>query len=698
MYAQIALPIPLDELFDYQIPTTLLPQLKIGCRVKVPFGHQQQVGFCVNIQEVSQVAAEKVKEILSILDPEPVVTLQMLSFSQWWAKYYHCSLGEALETTVPYCTTIQRRKNILIAIQPGYDITYEINALRAKSPSQAQILELLQDSQAPLERSQIRSKLKISLAPFKLLESKGFIKTIYEEKVPDLFAHLPTETTPKVELTPAQQNAFQEIQKAIELEKFKVFLLFGVTGSGKTEIYLRTIELIVQQKKEAIVLVPEIALTPQTVIRFKQRFPNVAVLHSELSNAQRAYQWEQIHAGKIQVVIGPRSAIFAPTHHLGLIVVDEEHEPSFKQQNTPRYHARDLAVKRGQEANAIVILGSATPSLETYHNCLKHKYIMLSLPERIGTAKLPQFSVVNMKEECQEQKRFVYLSRVLIAGIEKRLAAQQQVILFLNRRGFATNITCPVCGYEIHCPHCEIPLTYHKQKHISLCHYCNFEAAAPTECPSCHFQGIRFMGIGTERIEASLRKFFPNARIHRMDSDTMVSRQKYEDSFLAFSRHEIDILLGTQMIAKGLDFPKVTLVGIISADTNLQLPDFRSSERAFQLIVQVAGRAGRGETEGEVILQTWQPDHYAIQFALTQNYTKFAEDELKFRQELSYPPFSRLLRILIEGPVIASIITKAEEIIANLPPQIAKSSALPQPQSKKSQMPIATISLSNAQP
>lgn len=668
LYAQIALPLPLEETYDYIIPETYVAQLKIGCRVKVPFRHQMLTGFCIGISEQTNVPTEKMKSVLEILDPEPVVSEMMLKFTHWWAKYYHCSFGEALEATVPNCVaTSPRKKNILILLTQQPDMQATIENLRIKSPVQAKILQLLCDFQGPVDRNQLRSKLQVTLAPFKSLENKGLITTIEESSASDVFANLPIPASVPVQLTPHQEAALHAIESAIQAKQFESFLLFGVTGSGKTEVYLRAIESVVRLGKEAIVLVPEIALTPQTVIRFKQRFSKVAVLHSELTQAQRSHQWQQIQQGNIQVVIGPRSAIFAPTHRLGLIVVDEEHEPSFKQQNTPRYHARDLAVKRGHDSQAVVILGSATPSLETYQNCLKKKYHLIRLPDRIGTAKLPQVTVINMREECQRQKKFVYFSQTLLDAISQNLKDNQQTILFLNRRGFATTISCPVCGYEVHCPHCAIALTYHKQHDTVQCHYCNYEQPAPNECPHCHFLGIRFLGVGTERIETLLKEKFPTARIHRMDSDTMVSRRSYEESFLAFASGSIDILLGTQMIAKGLDFPKVTLVGIISADTNLQLPDFRSAERSFQLIVQVAGRAGRGEKEGRVILQSWQTDHYAVQFALQQDYENFAKEEMQFRESLQYPPFGKLMRILVEGKDEKEVVQHSKHIAQQLP-------------------------------
>ncbi len=663
-YAQIALPLPLEDSYDYRIPSVLLPYIQTGIRVNVPFGKRMMKGFCVGIREKSDVPPDKIKEISDLVDTKPVIDLKMLEFARWWGSYYHCSLGEALDASVPSETReFHVSGNYMLSLASPDTIEEEIGQLQEKFPLQAKVLRLLKECQHPIEREELRRKLKISLSPIKTLVQKKFILCTFQESSPDPFASLPTLSAKPVMLTQTQQQSLDGIVQAMEEEKFQTFLLLGVTGSGKTEVYLQAMEKAIAMGKESIVLVPEIALTPQTVTRFKQRFPKVAVLHSALTPAQRAYQWKQIDSGNIQVVIGPRSAIFAPVHRLGLIVVDEEHEPSFKQQNTPRYHARDIAVKRAQIENAIVLLGSATPSLESYYNGLQKKYHIYRLPQRIGSAKLPKMVIVDMKEECREQKRFVYFSRPLVRSLEKVLQAKEQAILFLNRRGFATTVNCPACGYELKCQHCEISLTYHRKNKQALCHYCGYETPAPEDCPVCHFQGIRFLGAGTERIETILKSTFPDARVRRMDSDTMVSRNHYEEAFQSFSEGKIDILLGTQMIAKGLDFPKVTLVGILSADSGLQLPDFRAAERTFQLSVQVAGRAGRGERPGLVVLQSWNPSHYAIQAALSQDYEKFAQKEMEFRRQSQYPPFGKILRFIIEGQNEELVKEKAKEIV-----------------------------------
>ncbi|HPY75224.1 MAG: primosomal protein N' [Planctomycetes bacterium] len=663
LYCQVAVPLPLCRLFDYKVPSCLLDKVKVGIRVRVPFRKKTMTGFIVSLSETSDVPDNKCRTVLDVVDEFPVVSQNMLEFCQWWSSYYQCSLGEALDVAVPtQVKSSLHRPQAFVQIIDKESVDDYIQNVQDKYPQQAKILRILKSSEEPLLREQIRNKLGISLSPFQTLAKHGIIEIFYQEVEFDLFNQLPPSSAPIPELTYDQKSVLIPIYNCIRAEKYRTFLLLGVTGSGKTEIYLRAIHEVVEKGKEAIVLVPEIALTPQTVSRFKQRFDHIAVLHSELTSSQRAHQWQLINEGKIQVVIGPRSALFAPTHKLGIIIVDEEHENTFKQQNSPRYHARDLAVKRGHQENAVVILGSATPSLESYYNALKYKYTLLQLSQRIQDKQMPTIRLVDMREEAYHQKRLPIFSRALIENIRKTLHAGNQVILFLNRRGFAPTVRCPLCHFELRCSHCEINMTYHENSQRAMCHYCGEEITPPSICPICQHPKIRYLGIGTERLEHALKKIFPEAIICRMDSDTMTTRQQYEKNFIDFSQGKIDILLGTQMIAKGLDFPKVTLVGILAADSSLQLPDFRAAERTFQLTVQVAGRAGRGESPGLVILQTNSPSHYAIQTALTQNYISFAEQELAFRKQLNYPPYGKLLRVLLEGANEEEVQAKAEQI------------------------------------
>jgi primosomal protein N' (replication factor Y) len=437
----------------------------------------------------------------------------------------------------------------------------------------------------------------------------------------------------------------------------RTFLLHGVTGSGKTEVYLQAIAHALEQGKGAIVLVPEISLTPQTVERFKARFCSgklqtlVAVLHSHLSTGERHDEWHKIRQGRARIVVGARSAVFAPVDPLGLIVVDEEHEHSYKQEESPRYHARDLAVVRGQRENAVVVLGSATPSLETFHNCVRKKYSLLELPERADDKKMPLVRVVDMRQSARREKGIPIFSPQLKEAITQRIERQEQTILFLNRRGYSTSLQCPLCGFVAECPNCSVSLTYHRKASKLLCHICGCEQQVPARCPNekCRNPGIRYAGLGTERVEHTLHKLFPHARVVRMDSDTLKRKEDYRRILGDFRTGKIDILVGTQMIAKGLHFPNVTLVGIIYADMALHQADFRAGERTFQLLTQVAGRAGRGDVEGEVFVQAFTPFHPAIQHARRHDFLGFYEQEVEFRRQLMYPPFSRMALITLKG-------------------------------------------------
>ncbi|MDQ6630840.1 MAG: primosomal protein N', partial [Verrucomicrobiota bacterium] len=454
----------------------------------------------------------------------------------------------------------------------------------------------------------------------------------------------------------------------------KTFLLHGVTGSGKTEVYLQAIAHTLEQGKGAIVLVPEISLTPQTVERFKARFSSgnlktlVAVLHSHLSAGERHDEWHKIRQGRARIVIGARSAIFAPVDPLGLIIVDEEHENSYKQEEAPRYHARDVAVVRGEMENAVVVLGSATPSLESFYNVQKEKYQPLEMPTRADDKKMPIVRVIDMRQAARKEKGTPIFSPQLKEAITQRLERKEQTILFLNRRGFATSMQCPLCGYVAECPNCSVSLTYHRAAQKLSCHICGHQMKAHTICPEpkCRNPAIRYSGLGTEKVEATLVKLFPHAKIQRMDSDTLKRKEDYRNILGDFKRGKIDILVGTQMIAKGLHFPNVTLVGIIYADLSLHMPDFRAGERTFQLLTQVAGRAGRGDVEGEVFVQAFTPFHPAIQFARRHNFIGFYEQEIEFRQQLKYPPLSRIALLTLKGRNEEKVKFSAEHVLREI--------------------------------
>jgi len=506
-------------------------------------------------------------------------------------------------------------------------------------------------SQREINLSELKIRIPASDSALRSLKEKNLVEVVTGKKERETF--VPEDTMDKafgssLTFTPEQEAIFKELTSAIEAGRFQTFLLHGVTGSGKTEVYIRCIQRILEKGQTAIMMVPEISLTPQTVERFRQRFGDrVAILHSGLSQTERYLEWKKIREEKVSIAVGARSAVFAPFKNLGMIVIDEEHDGSYKQDSNPRYHARDTAVMRAQALNAVVLMGSATPSLESIQNTRLGKYSYLSLENRIGERMLPIVSLVDMRRERKEFKNFAMLSGTLRSAIRDRLSRKEQVFLFLNRRGTARFVFCPDCGYVLECAHCSVTLTFHGKEDRLLCHYCNFTARMPGHCVECNGAVIRFSGFGTQKLEEEVTKLFPSAQITRLDRDTTRGR----DSFAAMHRNmnagKIDILIGTQMITKGHDFPNVTLVGVAHADLSLNIPDFRSCERAFQLLTQVAGRAGRGEVPGKVIIQTNNPDHYMFEFVREHDVNAFHEKELKLRGQLNYPPFTRLIAVEI---------------------------------------------------
>ena len=487
------------------------------------------------------------------------------------------------------------------------------------------------------------------------MEDKGLVEVTQQISERDPYANAQIIPTQPLNLNSEQHESLRQIKAVMDEGNTNTFLLNGVTGSGKTEVYLQAIAHALGNNKGAIVLVPEISLTPQTVERFKARFSSgplqtlVAVLHSHLSTGERHDEWHKIRQGRAKIVIGARSAIFAPVEPLGLIIVDEEHEYSYKQEEAPRYHARDVAVLRGQREGAPVVLGSATPSLESYYNVKRNKYTLLELTHRVDDKRMPIVRVIDMRTEHRKDKGTPIFSQRLKDAIHARLENNEQTILFLNRRGFATSMQCHDCGFVAECPNCSLSLTYHRREQVIRCHICGHSTRAPLECPECRSRQIRFHGLGTEKVEDVLGKLFPNAAICRMDSDALKRKDDYRRILGDFGRGKIDILVGTQMIAKGLHFPRVTLVGIVYADTGLHLADFRAGERTFQLLTQVAGRAGRGDVEGEVIVQSFTPFHPAIQFARRHDFEGFYEEEMEFREQLQYPPYTRAAMLTLRG-------------------------------------------------
>ncbi len=482
---------------------------------------------------------------------------------------------------------------------------------------------------------------------------------------------------PDLTLNADQEAAWAPIREAVQAGGFKPFLLYGVTGSGKTEIYLRAIEEVVRQGKEAIVLVPEISLTPQTIERFQGRCGQVAVLHSNLTDVERGGYWRRVAAGQVQVVVGARSAVFAPTRKLGLIVIDEEHEGSFKQESTPRYHARDVAVMRARLADVPILLGSATPSLESWHNVERGSYTVLSLPNRVENRPLPAVRLVDLRHEPKGLGKHAAVGPTLEAAMRTALKAGGQVMLLLNRRGFSTHVHCPACGHVATCQHCDLSLTFHRTKAALVCHYCGFETAPLLKCPQCGQSAVRYQGLGTEKLQAEIEDRFPDKVVQRMDSDTMSRPGSHQRVLDAFRDGLIHILLGTQMIAKGLDFPNVTLVGVVNADVGLHLPDFRAAERTFQLLAQVAGRAGRGDRGGLVMIQTFTPDHPAITLAAKHDFDEFAKLELAHRKQHSYPPYQRLARLIVRSEDEPAAAAFADQLAGAFKQAVARQAGRP---------------------
>ena len=674
MIARVTLEIALRKEFDYLIPPELAAQVEVGSRVKVPFGPRQVMGCVTALVEAS--LHPNLRPILKVVGRQALVTPKVLALARWIAGYYCCPVEIALKSVLPDAVRKEEegwRERLFVRALP---VTGKPLKLTKRQQEVWNIIEEWREM--PLQ--ELVSLAETTAETVRRLEDKGLVQVGPQVSERDPYAHehiLPTSPLP---LNAEQGAALERILAALDRPNAErgarsaepsnaqppsaivpppssTFLLYGVTGSGKTEVYLQAIAHTLQQGKGAIVLVPEIALTPQTVERFKARFCSgplqtlVAVLHSHLSSGERHDEWHKIRQGRARIVIGARSAIFAPVDPLGLVIVDEEHEHSYKQEEAPRYHARDVAVVRGQREGAVVVLGSATPSLESYHNAKRGKYALLELPHRADDKKMPVVRVIDMRQEARQEKGIPIFSRKLKEEITNRLDRHEQVMLFLNRRGYATSMQCPKCGYVAGCPNCSVALTYHRQSQSLLCHICGHEKPAPVVCPEtkCRNPAIRYAGLGTEKVEATLAKLFPHARVKRMDSDTLKRKDDYRRILGDFRTGKIDLLVGTQMIAKGLHFPNVTLVGIIYADLSLHQADFRAGERTFQLLTQVAGRAGRGDVEGEVVVQAFSPFHPAIQYARRHDFLGFYEQEIEFREQLKYPPLSRVALLTLKG-------------------------------------------------
>ena len=660
--ARVTLDVAVRREFDYLVPEELEPSVHEGTRVKVPFGPREVMGVVTAVLDESPHG--NLREIIKTVGGQALVTPSILRLVRWIADYYCCAPEIAMKAVLPDSVRKEEegwRERLYVRALPQHG---EPPKLTKRQEDLWTIVEEWRE--LPLQ--ELVRLAGTTSATIRKLEDKGLVSIAPQISERDPYAKEHILPTQPLELNAQQATALESIVDSMErLAKRdddeakpvgdNVFLLHGVTGSGKTEVYLQAIAHALGQGKGAIVLVPEISLTPQTVERFKARFSQgpqqtlVAVLHSHLSAGERHDEWHKIRQGRARIVIGARSAVFAPVEPLGLVIVDEEHEHSYKQEEAPRYNARDLAVVRGQQEGAAVVLGSATPCMESYHNVQRKKYGLLSLTERVDNIQMPIVRVIDMRSAARKEKGVGIFSPQLREAILQRLEKNEQVMLFLNRRGWSSSLQCPECGFVAECPNCSVSLTYHRAAQQLMCHICGHIETAPKKCPEtkCGNVAIRFSGLGTEKVEAALEKGFPSARVKRMDSDTLKRKEDYRRILGDFRTGKIDILVGTQMIAKGLHFPNVTLVGIIHADLSLHIPDFRAGERTFQLLTQVAGRAGRGEVEGEVYVQSFTPFHPAIQYARRHDYVGFYEQEIEFRQQLNYPPVGRVALLTLRG-------------------------------------------------
>lgn len=660
--AQVVVDVALDRVFDYAVPTALAEGLRVGSQVTVPFGHREADGFVVGFKDASDF--ENLKPVSAAREGVPLISPEVMALAKWMADYYAAPLEHAVRTVLPGAVrkkNATHRKQLFAHPAEKASDAAELAVLRKRAPKQAAALDILLSGEQMLVSDLVRAA-KVSHATVRALEQNGFVRVEEGAVTRDPLAGQTFLRTRPLPLNAAQQAALDVIEAALAARRAETVLLHGVTGSGKTEVYLQALQQVLDAGRGAIVLVPEIALTPQTVERFRGRFgEGLAVLHSHLSEGERHDEWHRVRNGGARVVVGARSALFAPVRDLGLIVVDEEHETTYKQEESPRYHARDVAVMRGHMEKAVVVLGSATPSVESVVNARAGKYTLARLDDRADNRRLPVIRVVDMRTQRHEG-RPVLFSNDLVEGIRLRLTRAEQVMLFLNRRGYSHNICCPQCGHVPECPDCSVSLTFHKRLGYLRCHLCGHAERVPDTCPECGAGDWKYVGTGTEKIENTVAKLFPRAEVRRMDSDTMTSKHAYHNVLGAFRKGEIDILIGTQMIAKGLHFPNVTLVGVLNADGTLHMPDFRGGERAFQLFTQVAGRAGRGDVAGEVIIQTHTPTHPAVQCARRGDFDTFIDQEIEFRRELGYPPFTRLVCVHFRGPNERAVEHTAEQV------------------------------------
>jgi primosomal protein N' (replication factor Y) len=744
-YADVALPVHVDQTFTYRLPFVMRDLAQPGARLVVPFGRKLLTGYIVDLRsklkENSTLNESEIKEAEELIDAVPLIAPDVLELTRWVADYYAAPWGEVLKAALPPGITESAEQFLSLTPKGSEDLaqsneagarthkaqlltliaskgklslraaasamgqTQAVNAARALeragalvieqgtrratakekiqrvvnlvsqiepddlanapafTEAQRRVIQTLKTSGGSVPLNEVLKNAQVSESAIKTLQKKGLIEIVIEPVRRDPLAHATLPPAQAHQLTGSQAFVLSEIETQLALKAYGTFLLHGVTGSGKTEVYIRAMRTALGLGRSAMMLVPEIALTPVFSRRLRSQFGDrVAIFHSSLSKGERFDEWTRVKNGQAQIVIGTRSAVFAPVSKLGLVIVDEEHESTYRQQDSPHYNARDTAIVRAQKAGAVVVLGSATPSLESFHNARAEKYHYLSLPERIGQRPLASARIIDMRDVFAQHGKPKVFSDELLQAIEETHARREQSIILLNRRGYSSFVLCRSCGESIQCPNCDVTLTYHRSERVIVCHYCNHRQAAPTVCPNCAGKYIYYVGEGTEQLEEMLGKQFPALRIARIDRDTTARRSVFEKSLFDFSAGALDMLVGTQMLAKGHDFPNVTLVGVVSVDAGLALPDFRAAERTFQLITQVAGRAGRGDRPGQVLIQTYHPDHYALRHACAQDYAGFYEEEIRYRQNHSYPPFVALASLLVHGSDFEKTRTTALEL------------------------------------
>ncbi|HXD31903.1 MAG TPA: primosomal protein N' [Pyrinomonadaceae bacterium] len=723
-YANVALPVHVNQTFTYSLPPNMQEVAQPGARILVPFGRKLIVGYIVSLHERSEERLE-IKEAEELIDAVPLVSSDVLELTRWVSDYYAAPWGEVLRAALPPGISqsvdqvlslteagsealakgreqetksqklqlmelvAQKDRLTLKAAASAMGQPQALNAARAleqagwliikqqrrgatakektqravrllsNSPTEAlrepqrRVIDTLERAGGTLSAKELLRQAQVSESTIKTLQKHNLVELFQEAVRRDPLAEAALPERTAFELTAEQAAALSEIESQLAKHEYSTFLLHGVTGSGKTEIYIRAMRTALASGHSAMMLVPEIALTPVFSRRLRSEFGDrVAIFHSSLSAGERFDEWTRVRNGEARIVIGTRSAVFAPVTKLGLVIVDEEHEATYRQQESPHYNARDTAIVRAQKAGAVVVLGSATPSLESYHNAHLEKYRYLSLPNRIGGRPLAKARLIDMRSVFAKHGKPRVFSDQLLEAIEETHARGEQSIILLNRRGYSSFVLCRTCGDSMQCENCDVTLTYHRSERVVVCHYCNFRRPAPNVCPSCSGKYIYYVGEGTEQLEEMLGKLFPNLRLARIDRDTTARRSVFENSLFDFSEGRLDMLVGTQILAKGHDFPNVTLVGVVSVDAGLALPDFRSAERTFQLLTQVAGRAGRGDLAGQVLIQTYHPDHYALLHACAQDYEAFYEEEIRYRNNHSYPPFVALASLLVHGPEI----------------------------------------------